>query len=130
MKPNVIKFAIPTLLALVTNIALAGANPQAHIESYKQQGITQIDIDKGRQLFNSTVGDRSCTTCHGTDLSQNGKHKKTGKVIKPMSMSTNPERYQDSKKIEKWFLRNCKWTFNRTCTTQEKADILSWLATQ
>ncbi len=130
MKLKIAKLIIPSLLLVITHTAAAGANPQAHIDSYKQQGVSQIDIEKGRQIFNSKVGDRSCTTCHGTDLTQNGKHEKTGKVIKPMSMRVNPNRYQDSKKIEKWFLRNCKWTFNRTCTTQEKADILSWLATQ
>ncbi len=52
---------------------------------------------------------------------------KTGKVIKPMAASKNPERFQDSKKVEKWFLRNCKWTFGRQCTVQEKIDTLSWL---
>jgi hypothetical protein len=48
-------------------------------------------------------------------------------MIKPMAPSVNPGRYQDGKKIEKWFLRNCKWTFGRECTVQEKTDTLSWL---
>jgi hypothetical protein len=124
------KLVVLGSLVILTSNVQAAANPQAHIDGYKQQGVTQINIENGRQLFNSTVGDRSCTNCHGTDLTMNGKHKKTGKVIKPMALSVNPGRFQKSKKIEKWFLRNCKWTFNRTCTIQEKADILSWLATQ
>jgi hypothetical protein len=130
MKSNSRKLILSGLFLLLSTSALAGENPQAHIDSYKQQGVTQIDIEKGRELFFSKVGDRSCTSCHGTDLTQKGKHQKTGKVIQPMAMSVNPKRFQRSKKIEKWFLRNCKWTFKRTCTTQEKANILSWLATQ
>jgi hypothetical protein len=124
------KLIVLICLVAATASTQAASNPQAHIDGYKKQGVTQINIENGRQLFTSKVGDRSCTSCHGTDLTKNGKHQKTGKVIKPMAMSVNPNRFQKSKKIEKWFLRNCKWTFNRTCTVQEKADILSWLATQ
>jgi hypothetical protein len=130
MKHQLRKLIVLGSLVILTSNVQAGANPQAHIDGYKQQGVTQIDIEKGRQLFNSKVGDRSCTSCHGTNLTIPGKHQKTGKPIKPMALSVNPQRFQDSKKIEKWFLRNCKWTFKRTCTVQEKADILSWLATQ
>lgn len=128
------KHQLSKLLVISSLVILAGnaqaANPQAHIDGYKQQGVSQIDIDKGREVFNSTVDGRSCTTCHGSNLKLSGKHEKTGKPIDPMALSVNAERYQDSKKIEKWFLRNCKWTFNRTCTVQEKADMLSWLITQ
>ncbi len=100
------------------------------MDTYLAQGIDSVDQDKGRQLWNSTVNERSCTTCHGDDLVSIGKHVKTGKIIKPMALSVNAERYQKGKKIEKWFLRNCKWTFGRQCSTQEKADILSWLSNQ
>jgi len=93
-------------------------------------GAVMADQDKGRQLWNSIVNERSCTTCHGDDATETGKHIKTGKIIQPMALSVNGERYQDDKKIEKWFLRNCKWTFGRQCSTQEKADILNWLSNQ
>ncbi|NEV62085.1 DUF1924 domain-containing protein [Thiorhodococcus minor] len=73
---------------------------------------------------------RSCATCHGTDLTQPGKHAKTGKVIEPMAPSVNPQRLTDEKKIAKWFRRNCKWTLGRECTAEEKADFLAYIKTQ
>ncbi len=73
---------------------------------------------------------RRCTTCHGEDLTQPGKHARSGKVIEPMALSANPERYQDAKKLRKWLKRNCKWTFGRECTAQEKGDILEFLTQQ
>lgn len=93
-------------------------------------GAVMADQGKGRQLWNSVVNERSCTSCHGDDPTQMGKHIKTGKTIQPMALSVNGERYQDDKKVEKWFLRNCKWTFGRQCSAQEKAGILSWLSNQ
>jgi len=74
--------------------------------------------------------DRSCETCHGTNLKVSGKHIRTGKVIDPMAPSVNSERFTDEKKIEKWFKRNCKWTLGRECTPQEKGDFLSFLKAQ
>lgn len=44
-----------------------------------------------------------------------------------MSPAVNPKRLSDPKKIEKWFLRNCKWTLGRECTPQEKGDYLTYL---
>ena len=55
---------------------------------------------------------------------------KTGKVIKAMSPMTNPQRFTDKAKIEKWLYRNCKWTWGRECNVQEKGDILLFLSTQ
>ena len=93
-------------------------------------GAVMADQNRGRQLWNSIVNDRSCTSCHGDEPSKMGKHIKTGKIIQPMALSVNSERFRDDKKIEKWLLRNCKWTFGRPCSTQEKADIISWLSNQ
>jgi len=47
-----------------------------------------------------------------------------------MALSVSPGRYQDGNKIEKWLLRNCKWTLGRQCSLQEKADLLTWLSSQ
>jgi hypothetical protein len=92
--------------------------------------IAIADQNKGQQLWNSVVNERSCTTCHGDRPADTGKHVKTGKIIQPMALSVNGKRFQDRKKVEKWFLRNCKWTFGRLCSAEEKADILSWLSNQ
>ncbi|EXJ15599.1 DUF1924 domain-containing protein [Imhoffiella purpurea] len=73
---------------------------------------------------------RSCATCHGTDLTQPGRHAKTGKAIDPMAPSVNPQRLTDEKKIAKWLLRNCRWTLGRECTETEKADFIAYIETQ
>jgi hypothetical protein len=119
---------LPALL--VTGYALAAAGRVAHLDTYRQQGVERTDAAKGRQLWYAAAGERSCTSCHGEVPAAAGKHVKTGKPIEPMAPSVNPERYRSAKKIEKWFLRNCKWTFGRECSAQEKADILTWLASQ
>ena len=105
------------------------ANPTVDklLLQYQQQGAVLVAPGRGKQLWYAKSGDRSCTSCHGSSPAASGKHVKTGKVIKPMAALVNPERYQGSKKVEKWFLRNCKWTLGRKCTVQEKADTLSWL---
>ena len=93
-------------------------------------GLAIADQDRGKQLWNSVVDGRSCTDCHGETPTRAGKHIKTGKVIEPMAPSVNPDRFKNARKTEKWFRRNCNWTFNRECSAQEKSDILSWLSSQ
>lgn len=102
--------------------------PLEQLNIYRQQGVQSFDAERGRLLWNTSVNKRSCTACHGASPKDIGKHVKTGKRIEPMALSLNSQRYQNSRKIEKWFKRNCKWTLGRSCTTQEKADVLSWLA--
>jgi hypothetical protein len=101
--------------------------------SYQEMGAGSFNSDKGQAIWQQEMmhtksgKSRSCSDCHGEDLAKPGKHIKTGKTIKPMAISVNPQRLQDGKKIEKWFKRNCKWTWGRACTPQEKGDILSYL---
>lgn len=108
----------------------AGQYPQEKIDAYQQQGVAQIDAEQGKQLWYSKTDGRSCTSCHGDNIRKSGRHNRTNKEIRPMAFSVNPERYQDGRKIEKWFLRNCKWTLGRKCSIQEKANILSWLSSR
>ena len=117
-------------LAMISAIATAAPGPIEHLDTYRQQGIENADAQRGRELWYSTSAERGCTSCHGETPAMAGKHVTTGKAIEPMAPSVNPQRYQSAKQIEKWFLRNCKWTFGRECSTQEKADILTWLAGQ
>jgi len=100
---------------------------------YSDSGSLSFDAVRGEKLWHkkNTAEDgstRSCGTCHGDDLTKSGKHKKTGKVIDPMALSANPDRYKDMKKIKKWFKRNCKWTMGRECSSQEKGDVLKYLS--
>lgn len=119
-----------TASVVVPAASNADQNSPQQLEVYRQQGIGQADPRQGRKLWFSIVNDRSCASCHGGDPGSAGKHIKTGKVIEAMAQSANPARYQNGRKIEKWFLRNCKWTFGRECNLQEKADILTWLSSQ
>jgi hypothetical protein len=73
---------------------------------------------------------RSCSTCHGRDLTKPGRQASTGKVIEPMAPSVNPQRFTDTDKVEKWFRRNCNWVMQRACTPAEKVDFLSYLKAQ
>lgn len=73
---------------------------------------------------------RSCVTCHHDDLTQPGRQANTGKAIEPMAPSVNPKRLTDQAKVEKWLLRNCKWTLGRECTATEKADFVAYIKTQ
>lgn len=100
------------------------------LQDYVIQGANTADAEQGKQLWQKTFnknGKRSCASCHTKDLTQNGKHIKTNKDIKPMSPSVNPERLTDSKKVNKWFKRNCKWTLGRECTAQEKTNFLVYI---
>ena len=100
------------------------------LQDYAAQGANTADAEQGKQLWQKTFnknGERSCATCHTKVLTQNGKHIKTSKNIKPMSPSVNPERLTDGKKVNKWFKRNCKWTLGRECTAQEKANFLVFI---
>ena len=73
---------------------------------------------------------RSCATCHTADPRQPGRHAATGKAIDPLAPSVRPRRLTDRPEIEKWLMRNCKWTLGRECTAQEKGDILTFLRAQ
>lgn len=122
------------LLCLVPGTAFAGgeAIPEM-LAKYEAEGASNFTAKGVEALWNKKVKseddgmERSCATCHGSDLTKQGKHYKTGKVIEPMALSANPERYSESRKIKKWFLRNCKWAWGRECTAQEKGNFLTFL---
>lgn len=123
------------LVGAASSLPAAGA-VEALLQQYRHQGASSFDAGRGRELWSSTHRDarsgqeRSCTSCHTRDLRQPGKHARTGKRIEPMAPSVNPKRFSDTRKVEKWFKRNCKWTLGRECTPQEKGDLLTWLSSQ
>ena len=112
----------------------AQADAVSELEAkYQKQGANSFSATAGKALWNKTFVDaktgkkRNCTICHTTDLTKQGKHTRTGKVIAPMAPSVNPKRFTKIKKIKKWFVRNCKWTLGRECTAQEKGDFLAYI---
>jgi hypothetical protein len=125
------------ILAVSISITEALATPATDslLAKYKAEGVGKIDVAKAKSDWTKEAKGEdgemiSCSTCHGTDFGKAGKHRKTHKVIEPMSTRVNTERFTDEKKIEKWFKRNCNDTWGRECTTQEKADFLTFLLAQ
>ena len=100
------------------------------LKRYSAQGARAFDAAAAEAQWNKAFVDaasaenRRCSTCHRTDLKAAGKHVTTGKPIEPLAPSVNPKRLTNVEKIEKWFLRNCKWTMGRECTPQEKGNYL------
>jgi hypothetical protein len=120
-------FMVLAMLSLV-NVALS-ASPQELLKLYESQSGIASSV-RGEQLFNAKHGKEwSCASCHENPPNHDTKHIVTGKLIKPLSPNSNPERFSDQAKVEKWFKRNCNDVLGRECATQEKADMISWLLT-
>ena len=123
-----------TILTLAQG--MAQAQPTAvdeRLDDYRQQGAGEFSPTRGEALWSKVFihkqsgEQRSCASCHGSDLSKSGEHVETGKAIDPMRPAVTPDRLSDSRKIEKWFMRNCKWTHGQECTPQQKGDFLSFI---
>ena len=121
---------------LMTPALTLAAAVDEQLAAYRASGAGPFSAQAGEQFWQEEVanakdgGSRSCTTCHGRDLRLVGKHARTGKAIEPLSPAVNAERLTSAKKISKWFKRNCKWTWGRECTPQEKGDLLSFIQSQ
>jgi len=129
------------LLALAAGPLVApAASPDGAIdqllEQYRAAGAGDFSAARGAAAWRQRVtpadgGEpRHCGACHGDDLRAPGRHLRTGKSIEPLAPSANPARLGELRQIEKWLLRNCKWTWGRECTAQEKGDFLQFLRTQ
>jgi hypothetical protein len=114
-------------MTVITIIATASAIAIANTADDKMEFSAQRGEELWNREFTVSAQPRSCATCHTSDPRLTGKHLRTGKLIKPMAPSVNPDRFTNQRKIEKWFKRNCKWTLGRVCTTQEKGDVLEFL---
>lgn len=105
-------------------------------DTYHSDGAGAFSAERGKGMWTQTFEQQesgkpvSCATCHTADIRQRGAHVRTGKIIEPMAASTNAEGLNDPKKIEKWFLRNCKWTMGRECTAQEKGNFLAYFLSE
>jgi hypothetical protein len=124
------------LLVLAALLAAGAARADAVDEMLKQftaQGAGPYSAADAEKFWDTAVTDaktgerRRCSLCHTNDLRRPGKHSTTGKAIEPMAPSVNPKRLTDVKEMDKWFLRNCKWTLGRECTPQEKGNVLTMI---
>ncbi len=113
--------------------AFAGNAVEDLLAGYRSAGAGDFSAARGQAMWTEVLGGgtaESCAACHTDDPTEPGSHVKTGKPITPMAPSVNPERLTDASKIEKWFARNCKGTWGRECTVQEKGDFLLYLSTK
>jgi hypothetical protein len=99
-------------------------------EAADTSGFQGFSAVRGERFFKQKHGNEwSCSSCHTDNPAVPGKHDKTGKSIKPLAPSANPERFTSQKKVDKWFKRNCNDVLGRACTAQERGDVLSYLLT-
>ena len=120
--------------ALLSGAALLPAaqatTPSEQLAAFSALAGSPPSTERGRTLFTTRQGrEWSCSSCHGAEPRQDGKHASTGKVIAPLAPAVNAQRFTDVAKTEKWFRRNCNDVIGRECSPAEKADMLSWLLT-
>jgi hypothetical protein len=128
-----IQRSVPALFALAAFCAALPAhalNAAQQMASNAAQAGQPSDAERGYVFFTSKHGHEwACASCHTATPTTDGKHASTGKTIRPMAPSANPERFTDAAKTEKWFRRNCNDVVGRECSAGEKADVIAWLLT-
>ena len=119
---------------LLTAAVAQAETPQDFLNTYQaaaKAANTQFQgfsATRGEQFFKATHGnDWSCASCHTSNPAAVGKHASTGKAIDPLAPAANPERFTSTRKVDKWFKRNCNDVLSRECTALEKGDILTFL---
>jgi hypothetical protein len=127
------------MLAAVTGLVSLSASAQTADEALaalkseaksSESSFKGFSAAAGKQFFDQKHGNElSCASCHTENPAAEGKHAKTGKIIKALAPAANPERFTDPKKVAKWFKRNCHDVLARECTAQEKGDVLAYLLT-
>ncbi len=108
----------------------AYAKPVNFEKLYQSWGadITKADAKKAEIMWTQEfIVDRSCASCHSNNLKKYGAHIKTKKRIKPLSTKVNPKRLTSIRKINKWLKRNCKFTYKRECSPQEKMNFIEFI---
>jgi hypothetical protein len=131
---NLWKICIALLLMAIAGTVRA-ESPVALMNDYASQAVRSTpgfvpSAERGRNFFvrKRDVSRKmpSCSTCHSSNLMQEGKHVITGKRIAPLSPRADADRFTDSSKAEKWFRRNCKEVVGRECSAAEKADLIKF----
>ena len=136
VRPSPFRLAVFVVLAALGTSSCFAAAVDDLLQRYRTQGAGPFDAAVGaaqwdRPTANAAAGEtRRCSVCHSTNLRAVGKHATTGKRIEPLAPAANPARLTDAEKIEKWLLRNCKWTWGRECTPQEKGNFLVMMRAQ
>lgn len=137
---RLVPVSLAVILGLSLNPARAADSParSAILSTYGSQakieigGFDGFSAARGEALFRSRNGANpntpSCTSCHGEDPAQSGRHVKTGRTIEPLAVSVNPGRFTDAERVEERFGRDCKAVLGRACTAVEKGDYITFMA--
>ena len=126
-----------TLLLLTSMSPVFAETPASLVAGYAAEASSaepgfMPSVQRGQAFFTKEWGVSkkmpNCTVCHGKNLRADGKHVVTDKRIAPLSPTANPERFTSSRKVEKWFRRNCTEVVGRECTAAEKADFIQFVS--
>lgn len=126
----------PAVLLLLAAGSVHAATPQQIGQVYATEAATgqpgfTPSAKRGETLFRQrfAISDKmpACTNCHTDNPLAPGQHVVTGKVVRPLAVAANGERFSDPAKVEKWFGRNCKEVIGRACTPAEKADFVAYM---
>jgi hypothetical protein len=133
VKPRAALLALLCLSALAFMPAARAGHLDDLLKLYQESAGRPFSAESGKTFWTTkhtpVAGEpaRSCADCHSANLNNTGKHIRTGKLIKPMAPTVNPERLTDARKMKKWLLRICKWVLGRECSAQEKGDVLTFI---
>ncbi len=124
---NKILLTITFFISTISTNVLAVDFNQLY-NSWSNDPTITYSANTGKQLWSKEIlPGKSCESCHGSDLTQPGKHTRTNKIIKPLSPKINPKRLTKVKKINKWLKRNCKFTYKRECSPEEKMSFIEFI---
>lgn len=101
-------------------------------EAMKHDRNAKLSAEAGSAFYNKkvfVVGGKqmSCSSCHTNDPTKEGKHADTGKPIKPVAISANPDAFTDVKKIEKNFSKHCRDLYGKDCSPLDKGNFLTYM---
>lgn len=115
-------------MALGSQVWAADTSPQAQLAHWTAQAGQAGDAARGQLFFTQKHGHEwACASCHHAPPTRPGEHAVTGKTIRPMAPAFNPSAFTITKKVDKWFRRNCGDVLGRECSALEKADVLAYL---
>lgn len=86
--------------------------------------------ERGQKHFTTNFGQPlgwSCSSCHGSTPTGQGKDQLTEKPIALLAPAANPKRFGDRGKVEITSGQNCKDVVGCPCSAADSADVLSWL---
>lgn len=125
------------VVSLTAQADVAGAkilvDKYAHVAKNIDPASKGASAEGGKTFFERELMLRgkpiACASCHTANPAATGKHIVTKKEIMPLAPSANAARFGDLDKVEKNFEKHCQEVISRTCTAQEKADVVAYLLT-